>query len=93
MSRSYKKPPYSGGNCSDMKRFANQKVRHSKDIPSGKAYRKLFPTWNICEYGSMETFGEFVARINNRPLRYWYKPDNRTEKELYIEWHSMYKRK
>ena len=93
MSRSYKKHPYSGSNTSGTKRFANQKVRNTDNIPNGKAYRKLSLSWDICEYGNTETFGEFLARINNRPLRSWDKPDERTNEELYNEWCSMYKRK
>ena len=37
MSRSYKKQPISKDPANkNMKRFANKRVRHTKDIPSGK---------------------------------------------------------
>lgn len=92
MSRSYKKHPYSGGNTKGTKRFANQKVRNTNDIPNGKAYRKLFPTWDICEYGSIETLGEYIQRKRNR--RWWWLPKcEQTDQELAREWYIMYKMK
>ncbi len=33
-----------------MKRYANKKVRHTKDIPSGGAYKKVFESWDISDY-------------------------------------------
>lgn len=37
--------------CSDMKRVANKRVRRNKDdIPDGRWFRKMFPSWDICEY-------------------------------------------
>jgi hypothetical protein len=32
------------------KRFANKKVRHAGGIPNGGAYKKLFCSWDICDY-------------------------------------------
>lgn len=51
MSRSYKKFPI----CKDpagkfMKRFANKKVRHTLDIPSGGSYKKCFESWDISDW-------------------------------------------
>lgn len=92
MSRSYKKHPYSGRNCKDMKRFANQKVRHLEDIPNGKAYRKMFPTWDICEYGSILTLEEYIHRYRN-PLRRWWYRKEKSDQELTREWYTMYKMK
>ena len=35
----------------DMKKAANKKVRRNKDdIPDGRWFRKMFPSWDICEY-------------------------------------------
>ena len=53
MSRSRKKVPgwTQGGNyhkCA--KRLANKQIRKTLDIPDGGAFRKVFETWNICDY-------------------------------------------
>ena len=53
MSRSYKKfPGFSDGDsCKKFpKRWAARKVRHSKNIPNGGAYRRLYNSWDICDY-------------------------------------------
>ena len=43
MSRSYKKHPrVKDASNKGMKKFANKKVRHTKNIPNGKAYKKKF---------------------------------------------------
>ena len=37
--------------CSVMKRVANKRVRRNKeDIPDGSWFKKMFPSWDICEY-------------------------------------------
>jgi len=53
MSRSYKHHPF----CTDRKHGAkwwksqaNRKVRHTFNIPNGKAYRKVYNPWNIRDY-------------------------------------------
>ena len=51
MSRSYKKHPVIA--CAKNptgKREANKKVRRSKSITKGKSYRKLYCSYNICDY-------------------------------------------
>lgn len=63
MSRSYKKNPWvtdhKAGTTKDTKKFANKTVRHKKNLPSGKAaYRKVFESWNICDYKYMWTWEE-----------------------------------
>ena len=48
MSRSYKKHPRVKDSANKfMKKYANKKVRRTKDIPSGKAYKKVFESWDI----------------------------------------------
>ena len=51
MSRSYKKhsrvkDPANKG----MKKYANKKVRHTENIPNGKAYKKVFCSWDISDW-------------------------------------------
>lgn len=51
MSRSYKKPYLKGAKHSAFKRAANKVLRHiSDEIPNGKAFRKFFQSYKICEY-------------------------------------------
>jgi hypothetical protein len=54
MSRSYKhNPGFTGGKMPDAKRFANKKVRKidpENDVQDGKWYKKLYCSWNICDY-------------------------------------------
>jgi hypothetical protein len=50
MSRSYKKHLFLKKNSRFEKNFANRVVRRSSDIPDGKAYRKFYETWNICDW-------------------------------------------
>jgi hypothetical protein len=53
MSRSYKKHAIvQGGGCKALKRDANKVVRRIalEDVPSGKAYKKAYPTWDIADY-------------------------------------------
>lgn len=51
MSRSYKKNSYCGYNDKDFKKLANKAVRRKKNIPDGKSYRKIWNSWDICDFG------------------------------------------
>lgn len=53
MSRSFKKIAIIKDQVTWMKRYANKKVRRTPNIPNGKAYRKLFDSWDICDYKFM----------------------------------------
>ena len=51
MSRSYKKHPRVKDSADKfMKKYANKKIRRAKDIPSGKAYKKVFESWDISDW-------------------------------------------
>ena len=53
MSRSRKKFPMvkdNGRSKSWQKRLANKKVRKADDVEDGKAYRKEYNSWNICDW-------------------------------------------
>jgi hypothetical protein len=54
MSRSYREPwfvdNYGSSYKKWVKRQASKTVRRAKDVPEGNAYRKLFDSWNICDY-------------------------------------------
>lgn len=94
MSRSYKKHPF----CKDWnrrkrvgKQIANSKVRtylkQGKEIPNGKAYRKIFETWDIYDYHWRETKQESLQYYNNHPDRY------ENEQDAINTWAKMYYRK
>ncbi len=54
MSRSKRKPYYTDQQRSSVtaqsKRQANRRVRASKEVASGKAYRKVSNSWGIRDY-------------------------------------------
>jgi hypothetical protein len=57
MSRSYRKnfitqQSYRSKTPSFFKRLANRKARKDPDLPNGNGYRKVYETWNICDYKS-----------------------------------------
>lgn len=68
MSRSYKKHPYGRQQDNFYKREANRRVRHKLNanfelVDCGKGYRKMYPSWEICEYKSYLPY--------HRYSRYW----------------------
>ena len=55
MSRSFRKPILTDGyKGNKRKQFeknqANKRVRKSKDIPNGKEYKKIYNSWDICDF-------------------------------------------
>ena len=105
MSRSYKKTPWCGDHKgTQKKRQAWKKVRQwQKDNPDillqGGAYKKIYETWDICDYGWVTTWEEYW-----RSCWEWYyyalehysnstknkKPD---QKEEYRHWYKYHKGK
>lgn len=67
MSRSYKKNLVAKErNDKYNKKCANKKVRKAKDIPNGKAYKKIYCSYDICDYAFMITNEEAI-------IDFWYK--------------------
>ncbi len=58
MSRSYRKSISTEGYGSKRRRLskiaANRRVRKAQDIPNGRAYRKWYNPWDICDWKSFE---------------------------------------
>jgi len=56
MSKTYRKViSFNDGQTSGTKwaqRQANKKVRRTKDVPNGRAYKKLYDSWNIRDFKS-----------------------------------------
>lgn len=86
MSRSFKKTPIVKDNNNgraSLKRAANKRVRHTKDIPNGKSYRKQFNTYAIYDQCSYCTWLEFKA-ID----RLWHIYP--TEDEMHAAWRRSF---
>lgn len=104
MSRSYKKNPWAGDNKGKRKkRTANQSVRawlkQNPEVGLSKSdYKKIYNTWDICDYGSIESWKEYWA--SEIRLYYWYKAnfpkqkiDFPNKKDAYRKWYKMFKMK
>ncbi len=89
MSRSYKKIPCCKDHNKGMKKCANRYVRRNYLIvTSGKAYKKLFCSYDICDYKFLESFSSYKKWMdkNNPGRRY-------SDKQLYRMWYKYYKMK
>jgi hypothetical protein len=51
MSRSYRKPYVREEKKKWAKRQANKRVRRCKNLQDGCRYKKIYNSWNICDYG------------------------------------------
>ncbi len=88
MSRSYKKIPCCKDHNKGMKKYANRYVRRNfLVVPSGTAYKKLFCSWNICDYKFLKSFSSFKKEDSK------YNRRKYSDKELYRMWYKYYKMK
>lgn len=76
MSRSYRAPWVVDGYGSKWKRivknYANRVVRHSKNVPCGKAYKKFYSSYDICDYKWEEYRGEWHYEKIDGVWTEWY---------------------
>lgn len=93
MSRSYKKTPRCGDQKDKIyKRISNKKVRKCKDTLNNKSYKKLFCSYDICDYETVgETFNQYYERAVSNWYRYGWKygdpfPDKRKVYQEYMRW-------
>lgn len=98
MSRSYKKHPRVKDSANKfMKKYANKKVRHAKDIPSGKAYKKVFESWDISDWNWIWTKEEAIKewyKAQTDPKEYnWIREHFETLEKYLIYWEKCVKRK
>jgi len=75
MSRSYKKTPYAGQKKSKFdKNYSNKCIRQTETnrvkLPDGNAYKKVYETWNICDFGWVTTWHDFQRRIRKSIAEY-----------------------
>lgn len=88
MSRSYKHVPCCKDHTSGMKKCANRYVRRNYlVVPSGMAYKKLFCSWDICDYKFIKTFNSYKKSISKHSHKRY------SEDELYRKWYKYYKMK
>ena len=94
MSRSYKKHDIVKDPANKaMKRYANKKVRHTKNIPNGKAYKKFFESWDICDYRWIWTREDAIRNFEQAPANSWIKNHFETLEKYLIYWEKCVKRK
>lgn len=90
MSRSFKHFPFvkDTDSCKWGKRYCNKKIRKTKDIPNGKAYRKFIEPWDyIYDFWCSETWEEYKERCEHP--KWWGKP----EEANHWDWWKYYKMK
>lgn len=106
MARSYKKANYCGERKrSFVKRWANRRVRHDKNVYSHNSYKKIFDSYEICDYKSFcynyESFREeeirseiwYISKFGTGTYRHRTNTEIPTEKEIRDRFNSYYKRK
>lgn len=96
MSRSYKKHPFttdgSPRTTKEKKKFANKKIRHTKDIPNGSAFKKISESWDIHDYISRWTWEEAKSFWESEEDEY-LKKQYPTLKDFYRYWLKYFRRK
>ncbi len=97
MSRSYKKTHYCGDRKNKFnKNYSNRIIRRSNgELPKGAAYKKVFPSYKICDcksfYSSFENYYKCLVDFwNERRRQYDPFPDR---KEAYRDYVRIYVRK
>lgn len=114
MSRSYKKTPYTGQKKDKVhKKYSNKRIRQAeiqqRGISSGSKYKKIHDSWNICDYGWVQTWKEFKQKTrqdfinhHNGSNTYYWKSYCRNHKmdlavldwrKLRWIWYKKYKNK
>lgn len=105
MSRSYKKNPVSKDSSTYSKfckKKSNKRVRRIPDIPNGNSYKKVWDSWDICDWRHYSTKKSFINRkkkydnyfsllVENGIKCYFYR--FKSEAEVIEEWMKIYKRK
>ncbi|WP_150274875.1 hypothetical protein [Paenibacillus tepidiphilus] len=73
------------------KRLASKTVRRfTGDVSNGKWYRKLFSSWNICDYHFYKTKQQAVHEWETTA---WLQERFPTRAEVIKDWEKIYRRK
>ncbi|WP_083938083.1 hypothetical protein [Paenibacillus daejeonensis] len=95
MSRSLKRTPVCKDHSSPGTRWAKRKAskavrRFSGKVPNGKWYRKIFCSWDICDY---RFFQSEQQAIHEWEINLWRSTKKHTKEEIIQYWKKCYKRK
>lgn len=94
MSKSYKKNPVSNDHSAKTtkgkKRQANKKVRNTKDIGQGNRYKKIYDSYDICDFILRYTWKEYLIAEEERVGRLLNKEEIQ---RLRNDWKRYYRRK
>ncbi|MFB6367019.1 hypothetical protein ACFCP7_23825 [Paenibacillus elgii] len=95
MSRSVKKSPAWTDHRTPGTRWAKQQAskaarRYAGDMQNGKWYRKLYCSWNICDYRFFKTRQQAIHEWETSP---WPRDRQMSRKEAVLDWFKFYKRK
>lgn len=101
MSRSYKKNPiYTDGRTptpKKSKKYANKKVKHTSNLPNGKAYKKVYESYDIHDYVSRWTWEEakewYLRKSQIEEWTHYLKKQYPTLKLFYRYWKKTFKSK
>lgn len=95
MSRSYKKYPFVKDKSGSKhgKKFANKKVRHAKNLPNGKAYKKVYESWDICDYKYLWTRKDAIEDWLSSKPNSWKRKHFKTLEDYLKYWEKCVKRK
>ena len=98
MARSFKKTPgYTNSGSRGRKfakRWANRKVRQIKgDLPNGGSYRKVYDSWNICDFKTIYYTPVMYRDYVNKLWRDYKKGDWLRDQQGIASWAGQPKRK
>lgn len=94
MSRSFRKHPRAKDPADkDMKKYANKRVRRTKNIPNGKAYKKVFESYDISDWNSIWTKKEAIRMYLSAEPESWIRQHFETLEKYLIYWEKCVKRK
>lgn len=95
MSRSYRKNPIlkARGYGGKGKKYANRKVRRSKDVPNGKAYKKFYPQYDVVDQWYYLSLNDCIRRWyryeKQGKLHWWLRNEISLEEEI-IWWYKTF---
>ena len=99
MAHSYKRTPWSGDSKGpNKKKYASRRVRSKikgwESLPQGGSYKRLYESYDICDYGCRETWHQYWQRVvaawHKWGYQYYDFPDRDEE---YWNWYKYCKRK
>lgn len=98
MSRSYRKHSYwKDSQRTNLphrlysKTIANRMVRRTSDVPNNSSFKKVYDSWDICDYAIKMTENELREQWENGDE--WLHRRFRNYKQAYRWWYTTYKGK